>query len=223
MMLKKSLLYGMFFSLLVVSAAQADFEAIETILGRVENIQKEAQNVQEKIKEVQSSINEVRQGTFGPLKELPGDLIKGIKLESLQPKKVAQSADDIDKLTENIETTMLPQYNGKSQDEAFIRTKELTDAMKRENVSRFYALAFTTRTNMSKKGREKGNDDQPEEMTDSREMLQAINAEALESADRINRILDMQLSIDEFALIDALQAMSTSDASNGRESQEENK
>ena len=222
-MLKKSLLYGIFFSLLVVSAAQADFEAVETILGRVENIQKEAQNIQEKIKEVQSAINEARQGTFGPLEELSGDLLKGIKLESLQPKNVAENADDIDKLTENIEKTMLPQYTDKSQDEAFIRTKELTDAAKRENISRFYALAFTTRTNMAKTAREKGNNDQPEEMTDSREMLRAINAEAMKSADQLNRILDMQLSIDEFALTDAIQAMSTSDVSKARESKEENK
>jgi hypothetical protein len=62
----------------------------------------------------------------------------------------------------------------------------------REDVSRLYSYAFTLRTNLAKEREE--NDDTPVETTDSREILTLANKEALESARRFNRILDMQSS-----------------------------
>lgn len=216
-MKKLSLILGLFLGVAPATAVWADFEAVETVLGRVENVQKEAQNVQEQIKEVQSGINQARQGEFGPLKEIGGKVLKGVKLDSKQTKEVAENSDDLGKLEESIENTMVPQYTSKNQDETYAETKKVTDALKRENVSRFYALAFTTRTNMAKEAREKGEQDNPKEMEESREMVQATNEENLESADRVARILDIQLSIDEFAMTNLLQSFSVSASENEAE------
>ena len=46
---------------LTVKPVYADFEALETALGKLEDVQKEAQNVQEELKEVQAKLNAVRQ------------------------------------------------------------------------------------------------------------------------------------------------------------------
>jgi len=225
-----SLLLALFLTVMSIADCRADFEAVETILARVENVQKEAQNVQEQIKQVQAAINEVRQGGWGILKDMgmgvvnvAGAMAKGMAqnaIASIQPKGVAENTDDTEKLKANIEKTMVPQYGTKNQDETYSETKKVTDALKRENISRFYALAFTTRTNMAKEAREKGEDDKPKELTESRAMVQAANDEALESAERLNRILDMQASIDEFTMTDLLQSFSA-EAEEGSEKKDD--
>ena len=45
--------WTLLFSLLGINCAHADFEAVETTLGKLEDVQKEAQNVQEELKKVQ--------------------------------------------------------------------------------------------------------------------------------------------------------------------------
>ena len=67
--------WTLLFSLLGINCAHADFEAVETTLGKLEDVQKEAQNVQEELKKVQAAMNAVRQGEFGPLEEVKSNIL----------------------------------------------------------------------------------------------------------------------------------------------------
>ena len=73
--------WTLLFSLLGINCAHADFEAVETTLGKLEDVQKEAQNVQEELKKVQAAMNAVRQGEFGPLEEVKSNILNEKKVD----------------------------------------------------------------------------------------------------------------------------------------------
>ncbi len=210
--MKKLLAWTLLFTLLGGSWAFADFEAVETALGKLEDVQKEAQNVQEELKKVQAKLNAVRQGDFGPLEEVASNIKNEKKVDVKMIAPIAEKVGDIKNLEGAVEENMVPQYADKDQDATYFVTKDTTDAVRRENLSRMYAYALTLRTNMAKTRTENRSDDEPVTAENSREILQsAVTKEAMENARRFAHIWDMQSSIYELYLIEKALLLSGDD------------
>lgn len=201
--------WTLLFSLLGINCAHADFEAVETTLGKLEDVQKEAQNVQEELKKVQAALNAARQGEFGPLKEVKSNILNEKKIDVKLIGPIAEKVGDTKELEGAVEENIIPQYTDKDQDKTYFINKDTTDAIRRENLSRMYAYALTLRTNMAKTRKEGISDDKPVEAKDSREILQsAATREAMENARRFAHIWDMQAAIYELQLIEMAQRFS---------------
>ncbi len=201
--------WTLLFSLLGINCAHADFEAVETTLGKLEDVQKEAQNVQEELKKVQAALNAARQGEFGPLKEVKSNILNEKKIDVKLIGPIAEKVGDTKELEGAVEENIIPQYTDKDQDKTYFINKDTTDAIRRENLSRMYAYALTLRTNMAKTRKEGVSDDKPVEAKDSREILQsAATREAMENARRFAHIWDMQAAIYELQLIEMAQRFS---------------
>ena len=153
--------WTLLFSLLGINCAHADFEAVETTLGKLEDVQKEAQNVQEELKKVQAAMNAVRQGEFGPLEEVKSNILNEKKVDVKLIGPIAEKVGDTKELEGAVEENIIPQYTDKDQDKAYFVNKDTTDAIRRENLSRMYAYALTLRTNMAKTRKEGASDDKP--------------------------------------------------------------
>ena len=176
--------WTLLFSLLGINCAHADFEAVETTLGKLEDVQKEAQNVQEELKKVQAALNAARQGEFGPLKEVKSNILNEKKIDVKLIGSIAEKVGDTKELEGAVEENIIPQYTDKDQDKTYFINKDTTDAIRRENLSRMYAK-------------------------DSREILQsAATREAMENARRFAHIWDMQAAIYELQLIEMAQRFS---------------
>ena len=209
--MKKNLLtLVLIFSLGFIAEARADFEAIQTVFTVIENVTKKIDNVYGKVTSTVEKIKAIRAGQIGPidLKKIKGYVDQGKELltgGSLKDKIAAKIKSGSilkgleDKNMQDIEKgiieEMVPLYTNEKQTETYLKFEEINNKILQENLSRLYAYAFTLRTNLSKERKE--NDDTPLATTDSREILGLANKEALESARRINRILDMQASKDE--------------------------
>ena len=201
--------WTLLFSLLGINCAHADFEAVETTLGKLEDVQKEAQNVQEELKKVQAAMNAVRQGEFGPLEEVKSNILNEKKVDVKLIGPIAEKVGDTKELEGAVEENIIPQYTDKDQDKAYFVNKDTTDAIRRENLSRMDAYALTRRTNRAKTRKEGESDDKPVEAKDSREILQsAATREAMENARRFAHIWDMQAAIYELQLIEMAQRFS---------------
>ncbi|MBO7556303.1 MAG: hypothetical protein J6T72_02770 [Alphaproteobacteria bacterium] len=212
--MKKNLLtLVLFFSLIVSYPARADFEAIQTVLTVIENVSKKIDNVYGKVIKVQEEIKKIRSGQIGPIninnivskvsnavataKELAsgggGTLVKKFAAK-VKKGAISQGLENKDKkaIEDGIVSETIPIYTDEAQTETFQAMEDANSRILREDLARLYAYAFTLRSNLAKEREE--NDDTPLETTDSREILALANKEALESARRFNRILDMQSS-----------------------------
>lgn len=207
-MKKLLLISAVCLGLLNVPQARADFEAVENTLTQLEKLQKKAQVLQQKYQKIQSAYNSVRQGDFGALKTVSSDL--GFdKVDIKMPKVIADNVQNKGNLEKAIEKETLPNYTDKDQVATHVAAKELNENMMREDLARMYAYAFTLRTNLAKEREEKNDEIQPsaqvrgggtaEDGSDSG-TLDRMKKEALESARRLNRIVDMQSSMEEFTL-----------------------
>ena len=110
--------WTLLFSLLGINCAHADFEAVETTLGKLEDVQKEAQNVQEELKKVQAAMNAVRQGEFGPLEEVKSNILNEKKVDVKLIGPIAEKVGDTKELEGAVEENIIPQYTDKDQDKA---------------------------------------------------------------------------------------------------------
>ena len=187
----------------------ADFEAVETTLGKLEDVQKEAQNVEEKLKQIQAELNTIRQGAFGQLEEIKSNIANIKKVDVKFLNAISENVQDINKLEKAVAENILPQYGNTNQTGTYIETRNAVNATRRENLSRMYAYALTLRANMDKNRREQISDDESVTAADSREILQsAVVKEAMENARHVAHIWDMQASIDELKLIEMAQRYS---------------
>ncbi len=201
--------WTLLFSLLGGSCAYADFEAVETVLGKLEDVQKEAQNVQEELKKVQAALNAARQGSFGPLKDVKSNILNVKKVDVKLLGAIAEKVGDVKGLEGAVEENIIPQYTDQDQDKTYFINKDTTDAIRRENLSRMYAYALTLRTNMTKTRKNHRAADKPVKAKDSREILQsAATKEAMENARRFSHIWDMQSAIYELQLVEMAQRFS---------------
>jgi len=207
-MKKLLLISAVCLGLLNVPQAYADFEAVENTLTQLEKLQKKAQVLQQKYQKIQSAYNSARQGDFGALKTVSSDL--GFdKVDVKMPKVIADNVQNKGDLEKAIEKGTLPNYTDKDQVATHVAAKELNENMMREDLARMYAYAFTLRTNLAKERKEKSDEIQPsaqvrgggtaEDGSDSG-TLDRMKKETLESARRLNRIVDMQSSMEEFTL-----------------------
>ncbi len=208
----KKLIVGILLtSLLTVTKAYADFEFIETTLGKVEDIQKKAQNVQEKLKKIEAQINALRQGDFGPLEELVSGITNEVKVDVKMLNPLSEKAGDNQGMEDAFEENLIPQYTDENQDETYLAYQETINATYRENLARLYAYALTLRTNMEKTRQENSSDDEPANADDSREILQKhATKEATENARRMAHIWDMQSSILELYIFEISKNLSNS-------------
>ncbi len=209
--MKKNLLtLVLLFSLGFSAEARADFEAIQTVFTVIENVTKKIDNVYGKVTSTVEKVKAIRAGQIGPidLKKIKGYVEEGKEMltgGSLKDKIVAKIKSgnilkgvenkDMQSVEKAIIEEMVPLYTDERQTETYLKFEEINNKVLQENLARLYAYAFTLRTNKSKERKE--NDDTPLATTDSREIYGLANKEALESARRINRILDMQASKDE--------------------------
>lgn len=212
--MKKNLLtLVLFFSIFISFPAKADFEAIQTVLTVIENVTKKVETIYGKVIKVVEEVKKIRSGQIGPVninnivskvgsiaadvQELAngggGTLVKKFAAR-VKKGAISKGLEDNDKkaIEDGIVSETIPIYTDKSQTETYQAMEDANAKILREDVSRLYAYAFTLRTNLAKEREE--NDDTPVEATDSREILTLANKEALESARRFNRILDMQSS-----------------------------
>lgn len=203
--------------LLNIPQAYADFEAVENTLTQLEKLQKKAQVLQQKYQKIQSAYNAARQGDFGALKTVSSDL--GFdKVDVKMPKVLADKVQNKGELEKAIEKDTLPNYEHKDQVAIHLAAKKLNEDMMREDLARMYAYAFTLRTNIvvkdckeqcKDKQSQKSDDIQPstkvrgsgtaEDGSDSG-TLDRTKKEVMESARRLNRIVDMQSALEEFTL-----------------------
>ena len=100
--------WTLLFSLLGINCAHADFEAVETTLGKLEDVQKEAQNVQEELKKVQAAMNAVRQGEFGPLEEVKSNILNEKKVDVKLIGPIAEKVGDTKELEGAVEEHIIP-------------------------------------------------------------------------------------------------------------------
>ncbi len=204
MMKKALLIFVVSLGVLFTKQSYADFEGVETVLTQLEKVQKKAEVVQEKYKKIEAAINSVRQGEFGPI----ADLAKEYNIDKVATKqfnKLSGITNPAD-MQSAIETETIPNYTNENQTETYNEAQEINNAILREDLSRLYAYAFTLRTNMSKENKER--DDEAKQTDDAREMLKLANEEAEESAQRMNRIVDMISSRYELDLRMVLKSLS---------------
>ncbi len=203
-MKKTLLIFVVCLGLLFVKQSYADFEAVETTLTQLEKLEKKAQVVQEKYEKIESAYNSLRQGDFGPIT----DLAKEYEIDKIATKQFNKLAgkDKPADLQSAIEAETVPNYTNENQTETFDEIQEINNAILREDLSRLYAYAFTLRTNMAKENKER--DDEAKQTDDSREMMKLANEEAEESAQRMNRIVDMISSRYEIDLRITLRTLS---------------
>ncbi len=193
------------FSLCFVQQARADFEAIQTVFTVIENVTKKIDNVFSKIQEVTTEIHRIRTGIEGKIEKIKNlveegkDLLTGggLKDKILARFKIGNILNGLENNNiRDIERGILEEtvalYTNEKQTETYMKIKDTNAKILKEDLSRMYAYAFTLRTNLAKERKE--NDDTPVVATDSREIYALANKEALESARRLNRILDMQAS-----------------------------
>lgn len=188
----------------LVKQSYADFEGVETVLTQLEKIQKKGQVVQEKYEKIESAINSVRQGEFGPI----ADLAKEYNIDKVTTKqfnKLVGITNQSD-MQSAIEAETIPNYTNENQTETYDEIQEINNAILREDLSRLYAYAFTLRSNMAKENKKR--DDEAKQTDDAREMLKLANEEAEESAQRMNRIVDMISSRYELDLRIVLKSLS---------------
>lgn len=204
MMKKALLIFVVSLGVLFTKQSYADFEGVETVLTQLEKVQKKAEVVQEKYKKIEAAINSVRQGEFGPI----ADLAKEYNIDKVATKqfnKLSGITNPAD-MQSAIETETIPNYTNENQTETYNEAQEINNAILREDLSRLYAYAFTLRTNMAKENKER--DDEAKQTDDAREMLKLANEEAEESAQRMNRIVDMISSRYELDLRMVLKSLS---------------
>ena len=203
-MKKALLIFVVSLGVLFTKQSYADFEGVETVLTQLEKVQKKAEVVQEKYKKIEAAINSVRQGVFGPI----ADLAKEYNIDKVATKqfnKLSGITNPAD-MQSAIETETIPNYTNENQTETYNEAQEINNAILREDLSRLYAYAFTLRTNMAKENKER--DDEAKQTDDAREMLKLANEEAEESAQRMNRIVDMISSRYELDLRMVLKSLS---------------
>lgn len=203
-MKKALLIFVVSLGVLFTKQSYADFEGVETVLTQLEKVQKKAEVVQEKYKKIEAAINSVRQGEFGPI----ADLAKEYNIDKVATKqfnKLSGITNPAD-MQSAIETETIPNYTNENQTETYNEAQEINNAILREDLSRLYAYAFTLRTNMAKENKER--DDEAKQTDDAREMLKLANEEAEESAQRMNRIVDMISSRYELDLRMVLKSLS---------------
>ena len=186
-MKKALLIFVVSLGVLFAKHSYADFEPLETTFTQLEKIQKKGQVVQEKYEQIESAFNSLRQGDFGPMAELAKEY-KIDKIATKQFNKFAGITNPADMVT-TITTETMPNYTEGNQVDAYNEMQEINNAILREDLSRLYAYAFTLRTNMAKENKER--DGEAKQTDNSREMMQLANQEAQESAQRMNRIVDM--------------------------------
>lgn len=189
--------------LLNIPQANADMEAIENSMTQVEKLHKKAQTVLQTTEKVESVYNAARQGKIG-------GIVKAVKANGFdkiavkQAKAIAQNIKDKKKLEKAISKDTMANYTNQNQVATHQASKELNDNILRTDLARIYAFAFTVRTEKIQKcideNKKEEKKDEASESTDSRVSLQMANDEAMESARRWNRILDMQSSMEEFTL-----------------------
>lgn len=203
-MKKTLLIFVVSLGVLFAEQSYADFEGVETVLTQLEKLQKKAEVVQEKYKKIESAINSVRQGDFGPIT----DLAKEYNIDKVATKQFNKLAGITkpDDMQTAIEAETIPNYTNENQVDTYNEIQEINNAILREDLSRLYAYAFTLRTNMSKENKER--DDEAKQTDDAREMLKLANEEAEESAQRMNRIVDMISSRYELDLRMVLKSLS---------------
>ncbi len=190
--------------------AYADFEALETVLGKLEDVQKEAQNVQEKLKTVESKLNAIRQGDFGQLADISSSIPNIGKVDVKLLDSVSDKVGNLKDLEGAFTGNIIPEYTDTDQTATYIEVKNAAEAARRESLSRLYAYALTLRTNMEKDRTEGGAQEETVTAENSREILQsAATKEAMENARRISHIWDMQASIDELRLLEMAQRYSS--------------
>lgn len=196
-MKKLLLISAVCLGLLYVPQAYADFEGVENVLTQLEKLQKKAQVAQKKYQAIESAYNQARQGVLGVIEVASSDL-NFEKVGANMVKVVADNVGDMSSLESAIEKGTIPNYTDKNQTETYQAAKEVNDNILRKDIARLYAYAFTLRTNLAKERAEKKDELDPS--SDSRDMLRRANKEAMESARRLNRIVDMQSSMEEFTL-----------------------
>lgn len=181
-----------------IGEAYADTEAVEMTLSRLEVLQKQAQNVQEKLKEGQAKLNETRQGVYGKLGAVTTKIenVKNMDIKVLDSMKEAIEKNNSKDVEDSIEQELIANYTNQDQNKTFIDNKDKVDAVKRENVSRLYAYAFTVRSNMQKT-RNEPEQDPDIEMLKGREGVQAVNQQVVKAVRRLINIWDMQASLNE--------------------------
>lgn len=207
-MKKLLLISAVCLGLLNVPLAYADFEAVENTLTQLEKLQKKAQVLQQKYQKIQAAYNSVRQGDFGALTGISSDL--GFdKVDVKMPQILAGSIGNKGDLEKAIVKGTFPNYTKKDQVATHQAAKELGENMMREDLARMYAYAFTLRTNLAKERQTKKDDPEPSTQTrgsgsssdgEDSGTLQRLEKETMESARRLNRIVDMQSSMEEFKL-----------------------
>jgi hypothetical protein len=213
-MMKKTLfIFTMLLSFICISNAYADFEAVETTLGKVEKLQREGQNVQEKLKQVQAEINAERQGASGALGKVETAIpnVKKVDVSHLPDVAGAVEGKDKQQLGKAVEENFVPDYSDPDKSKVFEETKAKEEANKRNNAVRMYAYAFTLRTNMEKTRKEEKNKDEEINADDGRSPLRAANEVAAESARRMAHIWDMQASLTELNLSILIQELASVD------------
>lgn len=196
------------FLLSAAGTAQADFEAVETVLGKLEEVQKEAQNVQEELKKVQAEINSIRQGDIGPLSDIASNIKNEVKVDVKMIGPLADKAGDGMGMEDAVEGNLIPQYDGTDQDVTYKAYQETVNASYRENLSRMYAYALSLRANMDKTRKEGGSSDDTVDAEDSRAVLSALSKEATENARRVAHIWDMQTALYELYLFEYAKKLS---------------
>ena len=204
--MKKLLVFTLLLLGLGVPKAYADFEAIELVLGRLEVVQKKAQNVQEKLKDWQAELNETRQGVYGTMGQVVTkiDSVKNIDVKSIDSLSGVLEKGNIKELEEAVENEIVANYGSSNQNKTFNETKDKIDAVRREDLSRLYAQAFTLRTNMMKELNNPPAIEADKEIGQGREALQAAVTEANMSARRMISIWDMQSSVSNLSFTSRL-------------------
>lgn len=207
-MKKLLLISAVCLGLLNVSSAYADFEAVENTLTQLEKLQKKAQVLQQKYQKIQSAYNSVRQGDFGALTGMSSDL--GFdKVDIKMPQVLADNIGNKGNLEKAIVKGTFPNYTKKNQVATHQEAKELAENMMREDLARMYAYAFTLRAKLAEQRLSTKDDPEPSTQTrgsgsspdgEDSGTLQRLAKETMESARRLNRIVDMQSSMEEFTL-----------------------
>ncbi len=126
--------------------------------------------------------------------------ISGTK--SLKNKVPAFISDvnDVKNSREEVSRNYNPQYGGGKDIEITEAQNEKIESIQRDNIASLYARALTDRVALAK---EKAEDPEEIDTTDTRQIVTAIRKQALITASRLKKILDYETAVYEFRLTDA--------------------
>ena len=188
--MKKLLAYSLSLSCILPFSASADMDFIQKAQNALQTVEQTGMAVQEMVQEAKSTIKDAAEKAKSYKADLQNglDAVEKMGQETLQEmgtraEGLLDSKDaDAEARAAAVENVYVEHTGQGNDSENYEKSQESMQELLRDAVSKLYAAAFTTRTNLQKE------EPQDPELADTGVMLEATHKKALEMLNRLSQI-----------------------------------